>query len=279
MSKFLFFDIDGTLTDSANGIQWPSESTLEAIRKAQAAGNRCLICSGRNLSGLKQYFDLDMDGYIFSDGGGLYFPGQEPILEPIPQDLVHWLIHDVTVTHSGEMILASVDHMYCSEQEYEYMSEFVRQIAAADNADFEETMERVGILHLADYRGEPVMESDVGFASQSEEDAFAGSLPEGLEFISTTASYGRGERTSGEVTKRGVNKGKGIEKAVRLMNGSMEDTYGFGDSMNDASMLEVCRIGIAMGNGAQELKDLADYVTGDIQDDGLSDAMRHFGLI
>ena len=60
MNKFLFFDIDGTLTDSDHGIQWPSESTLAAIRKAQAAGSRCLICSGRNLGGLKQYLALNM---------------------------------------------------------------------------------------------------------------------------------------------------------------------------------------------------------------------------
>ena len=279
MNKFLFFDIDGTLTDSDHGIQWPSESTLEAIRKAQAAGNRCLICSGRNLGGLKQYLALNMDGYIFSDGGGIYFPGQEPILEPIPEDLVRRLVHDVTVNRGGEMILAAVEHMYCSPQEYEFMTEFTGQIAAAENVSLAEMLERVGIRHLADYNGEPIVESDVGFACQADEDAFMRDLPEGLEFVSTTASYGRGERTSGEVTKRGVNKGAGIQKAVRIMNGSMEDTYGFGDSMNDASMLAVCRVGIAMGNGAQELKDLADYVTGDIQDDGLADAMRHFGLI
>jgi Cof subfamily protein (haloacid dehalogenase superfamily) len=271
MGKFLFFDIDGTLTDSDHGIQWPSQSTLDAIHQAQKNGHRCLICSGRNLSGLQQYLALNMDGYIFSDGGGIYFPGKEPILEPIPDDLLEYLIQDVVHHRKGEIILSAMQTMYCSEQEYIFMSAFADQVEQAGG--------KMAVCQLEEYNGEPVMESDVGFASQAIEDAFMRDLPKGLEFVSTTASYGRGERTSGEVTKRGVNKGAGIRKAVHLLNGSMEDTFGFGDSMNDASMLKACHTGIAMGNGAQELKNLADYVTGDIQDDGLADAMRHFGLI
>lgn len=34
-----------------------------------------------------------------------------------------------------------------------------------------------------------------------------------------------------------------------------------------------------MGNARQELKDIADYVTKDISDNGIKYAMEHFGLI
>ena len=77
----------------------------------------------------------------------------------------------------------------------------------------------------------------------------------------------------------GVTKGDGIRKAVEMLGGDMKDTYGFGDSMNDASMLEACAVGICMGNGAEELKQIADYVTADIQDHGLSKAFRKFEII
>ena len=44
-------------------------------------------------------------------------------------------------------------------------------------------------------------------------------------------------------------------------------------------MIEYAGIGVAMGNARQELKDIADYVTKDISDNGIKYAMEHFGLI
>ena len=38
-------------------------------------------------------------------------------------------------------------------------------------------------------------------------------------------------------------------------------------------------IGVAMGNGAEEVKAVADYVTADIDDDGIEKALKHFNLI
>ena len=81
------------------------------------------------------------------------------------------------------------------------------------------------------------------------------------------------------MTLAGVTKGDGIRKAVEMLGGDMKNTYGFGDSMNDASMLEACAVGVCMGNGADELKALADYVTDDINACGLSNAFKKFGII
>ena len=46
-----------------------------------------------------------------------------------------------------------------------------------------------------------------------------------------------------------------------------------------AVMLEACAVGVCMGNGADELKALADYVTDDINACGLSNAFKKFGII
>ena len=43
-------------------------------------------------------------------------------------------------------------------------------------------------------------------------------------------------------------------------------------------MVQAAAIGIAMGNGREELKAAADYVTTDIGDDGIWNACVHFGL-
>lgn len=59
----------------------------------------------------------------------------------------------------------------------------------------------------------------------------------------------------------------------------MKDSIAIGDGFNDAKMLEGTNLSIAMGNSPQEIKNLADYVTDDIYEDGLYNALRHFDLI
>ena len=44
-------------------------------------------------------------------------------------------------------------------------------------------------------------------------------------------------------------------------------------------MLEYAKIGVAMGNASQTVKSYADYVTDDIDEDGIETALKHFGII
>ena len=53
----------------------------------------------------------------------------------------------------------------------------------------------------------------------------------------------------------------------------------FGDGGNDISMLKTAAIGVAMGNANDEVKDAADYITTSVDEDGIQNALRHFGLI
>ena len=85
--------------------------------------------------------------------------------------------------------------------------------------------------------------------------------------------------TDGEITMKGINKSYGMRKYLELHGLSREDTIAFGDGPNDLDMIEYAGIGVAMGNARQELKDIADYVTKDISDNGIKYAMEHFGLI
>lgn len=53
----------------------------------------------------------------------------------------------------------------------------------------------------------------------------------------------------------------------------------FGDGGNDISMLRHAAIGVAMGQVKEDVKAAADYVTAPIDEDGISKAMKHFGII
>lgn len=61
--------------------------------------------------------------------------------------------------------------------------------------------------------------------------------------------------------------------------GGAGETALFGDAKVDIPMLEHSRIGVAMGNGGPEIRAAADYVTDDVECDGLWKAFSHLGLL
>ena len=58
-----------------------------------------------------------------------------------------------------------------------------------------------------------------------------------------------------------------------------EQVVAFGDGLNDVDMLKSAGTGIAMGGCPRAVSDAADYTTAPIHQDGIFDALRHFGWI
>ena len=75
------------------------------------------------------------------------------------------------------------------------------------------------------------------------------------------------------------DKVAGIRKYLALQGISHEETIAFGDGENDIGMLQYAGIGVALGNAGEEVKAAADYVTADIDDDGVWKALEHFHII
>ena len=78
---------------------------------------------------------------------------------------------------------------------------------------------------------------------------------------------------------KGFCKASGILKVCELLDIDIKDTYAFGDSNNDFSMLEIAGHSIVMENGTDEVKKIAEYITTSVTDDGIFNACRHYGLI
>ncbi len=78
---------------------------------------------------------------------------------------------------------------------------------------------------------------------------------------------------------KGGGKATGIAKFIAAEGIDQSETMAFGDSENDISMLKFVKIGVVMGNGTPDAKAAADYITSHIDEDGVANALRHFGLI
>ncbi len=67
-----------------------------------------------------------------------------------------------------------------------------------------------------------------------------------------------------------------VQKALGL---SVDEIMAFGDAENDMDMLRYAGIGVAMGNAKGCVKEIADYVTADIDADGIWEALCHFKIL
>ena len=59
----------------------------------------------------------------------------------------------------------------------------------------------------------------------------------------------------------------------------LDQAYVFGDSMNDLSMFQYAKHTIAMGEHSKGLEPYTEYVTAEVEQDGIAQALRHYGLI
>ena len=80
-----------------------------------------------------------------------------------------------------------------------------------------------------------------------------------------------------EVTPKNVDKAYGLNHLLRRLNVGWEEVVCCGDSFNDISMLRLAGVGVAMKNGCEELKLVADYVTEqDNNHNGIVEVIRRF---
>jgi Cof subfamily protein (haloacid dehalogenase superfamily) len=82
-----------------------------------------------------------------------------------------------------------------------------------------------------------------------------------------------------DIIPKGGGKSAGMQIFMNKQGLQRSETMAFGDGENDKEMLEFAGIGVAMGNARDSVKAVADYVTDSVDDDGIENALRHFGLI
>lgn len=78
-----------------------------------------------------------------------------------------------------------------------------------------------------------------------------------------------------EILPPDCGKGEAVTWLAKHIGIPVETTMGFGDSMNDESMIRMCGHGVAMCNGLDEIKAIADYITEkDNNNSGIGDFLQ-----
>lgn len=81
-----------------------------------------------------------------------------------------------------------------------------------------------------------------------------------------------------EFNHRDAIKGNAVARLADNLGIPLDEVMCIGDGINDLSMIRVAGLGVAMGNGAPELRSEADFVTARREDDGVALAINRFVL-
>lgn len=81
-----------------------------------------------------------------------------------------------------------------------------------------------------------------------------------------------------EILPPGTSKGAGLRKVIDELGISPENVLAIGDGENDAEMLRMAGIGVAMGNAMPEARQAADYIVASNDEDGVAEAVERFVL-
>lgn len=271
MSKFIFFDIDGTLVDFSMHIP---ESTIEGLRLARANGHRIAICTGRPYTNIYPFLlDLDFDGVVASAGAYIQYQNTNlyrSVLEPEQLTVLAGLLR----RHGAAYFLQGYPGRFVTEED-----SLVMDAVLSNGAGAKELRQGMTLCQAPEQL--EGMECGVYFRSdavveQMQEEADAAT--EGY-FRLTGCSFGTDIVYSGEITKKGVNKATGMQRLLKAAGLTRKDTVAFGDGSNDFEMIQFADQGIVMGNGIPKLKECGDYVTTAIEQDGIWNGLKHLKLI
>jgi hypothetical protein len=272
--KLIVVDIDGTISGDANQV---NDAVKQAIAEAQAKGVKVAIATGRMYrSALRFHEAIASDMPLISYQGAF-------IKDPRTNELVgHWpveieqalsLLDDLGEFATNENLSI---HIYIDDQLYvRQMTEQTATYADRSKVD----VQVVGNLRefLTTNTGQPPTKilalSDRPELITEMLRVLKGKYtPQQLYLTKSVATFF-------EATNPIANKGTAVKHlAENILGFERSQVMAIGDNFNDLEMIEYAGIGVVMGNGAEGMKPIADWVAPRVEEDGVAAAIAKFVL-
>lgn len=277
MSKIIFLDVDGTITTYENEIP---ESARRAIRAARAVGNKVLMCTGRSKAeNPPELTAIGFDGMIGGNGAYVEVDDEVVMHRHVTAGQCRRIV-DWCHERGLEFYLESNNGLFASENFREAARPTLRTYAGRKGVPGAEELETDDVMHGMVYDGELYRDdvNKVSFILGSYQDFL--DAQRDFPDMKVGTWGGAGETALfGDFGVAGIDKAEAVRVAVEHLGASMADTVAVGDAKVDIPMFECCAVGVCMGSGGDEAKAAADYVTTDVDKDGLYNAFEHLDLM
>lgn len=253
IKSLVFFDMDGTLLSSESTIV-PEVS--QAMKQLKANGHIPVICTGRAAFEVRHFMkECDIDSIISMNGQYIEFQGRIIADQTIPAVICERALkyaqsrHDILGFYNHEEIALSDDQPLARQ--------FYQDIAS--------TFPKVNAAFFNDHQVNQLL-----VISHHADEGYEKTLPELACFITGDHSI--------DTVLKGGSKGAGIHKLLAETQLKVL-TYGFGDGNNDITMFQTVDYGVAMANGNDAIKSLANYITDTNDNLGIVKGLEHYHLI
>ena len=287
MYKLIAIDLDGTLLNSYGMV---SEKNKQALIEANKKGAEIVIASGRSTNSVKNIAnDLGICNYIICGNGSLIYDLQHEeiiydkfidkkkalqIIEICEQNSIYYNIYTenmvIAKSLNNNVLFYHQENANKPDSKktkinlvqniYDYVDKLQNQnilkitISDNDNIIFN------GIIRkLREIRDIDVL--DVAHMSRK-------MIKSGTEEVSLEYYYT-------EITSKNVDKWYAIEYLIDKLNINKEDIMTIGDNVNDKLMIENAGCGVVMGNSAPYIKEIANMVVADNNQDGVAEAVEN----
>ena len=256
MIRAAFFAIDGTLMAHSLGLV--PEDTRFALEGLKKRGIRVFTSTGRHILELEDLglTALGFDGHVLLNGqlcldGG----GQVLAASPVPEQDVRNVL-PLFEEKRIPMSFVEKKRIYAN-----FIDDRVRTAQKAISSE----LPRIG-----SWQGDTVY-----LVNMYAEDEIVSRLMERMPHCRVT----RWNPYGVDIIAKEGGKEKGAEQILSHFGISREEIIAFGDGENDMELLEFAGIGVAMGNAEEKVKLCADYVTGSADGDGISEALKYYGIL
>ncbi len=255
--KIIFFDIDGTLYDHDKKLP---ASTKQAVRDLQEKGYEVAIATGRAPFMFKNLREeLDIDTFVSYNGQYVVFKG-EPIYKNALNKEALLRLTDVAIKREHPIVYMDHENMGRNTLDNEDMTVGLNSL----KVDFFPS-------HDPNYHEGRDLYQSLLFCKDPEDKLYKEQFPE-FDFV-------RWHVVSVDMVPAGGSKAKGIQKIIDRLDITPENVYAFGDGLNDVEMLEAVMNSVAMGDGREEAKKAAKYVTTNVDEDGIVNGLKMVGLL
>ncbi|PAL15197.1 phosphoglycolate phosphatase [Peribacillus simplex] len=239
--KLVALDMDGTLLNKAGEI---SEENRRAIKEAENQGVFVVLSTGRSYATCSDFAkSMELQSYLITVNGSEIYDNQGKLVERniVDSESIQWM-WELSQKHNTHFWAISCDNIYRAEMpEKIHDSQWLK--FGFDTND--ESIRQIIMDEL---------------------------VSKGTFEISNSSP------TNIEVNAMGVNKAKAIKLVCSLLDITMENVMAVGDSLNDLAMISEAKVGVAMGNAQEIVKEKADWITATNEEDGVAKAIRKWVL-
>ncbi len=263
MDKLFFFDIDGTLIECSLGIYSILEETKKSLDELKANNHAVFLATGRCkcfiVDGVMEY---PFSGYVTCNGACVEYNNEIVYKKNIEKEAISATI-ELCNEFGYNFYFESSNIIYVRDKNDSSHKQFCKEWAMKEKV----TCDDFNIDDIEVHIGMIVVKN-------------AEDVERVYKVLSPYFNIQRHHyEYSFDLTIKGESKAKGIRKLAEILNKNMNDTIAFGDARNDIEMLEEVGLGIAMGNGTIEAKEAADYITSNIDKQGITKALKDFHFI